>query len=81
MSRRVTIPAASAAAFLVTAASASAQSYDCGFWARIFGWRCDGGDPGSAVPEIDASTGLLALAAIGAALALAWEIKRRRSRG
>lgn len=32
----------------------------------------------SSVPEIDASTGLLALAALGAALVLAWEINRRR---
>lgn len=30
------------------------------------------------VPEIDASTGALALAALGAALVLAWEINRRR---
>ncbi len=32
----------------------------------------------SRVPEIDASTGLLALAAVAASLALVWEIKRRR---
>lgn len=31
-----------------------------------------------AVPEIDAANGLLALAAVGAALALAYEINRRR---
>lgn len=30
------------------------------------------------VPEIDASSGLLAMAAVLAALLLAWEIKRRR---
>ena len=30
------------------------------------------------VPEIDASTGALALAALGAALLLVWEINRRR---
>lgn len=36
-----------------------------------------GGQP-FAVPEIDASTGALALAALGAALVLAWEINRRR---
>jgi len=36
-----------------------------------------GGQPLS-VPEIDASTGALALAALGAALILAWEINRRR---
>ncbi len=32
------------------------------------------------VPEIDASTGLLAVAALFAALAFAWEVKRRRTR-
>lgn len=31
------------------------------------------------VPEIDASSGLLAVAAVMAALVLAWEIKRRRA--
>jgi len=31
------------------------------------------------VPEIDASTGLLAAAAVFAALAFAWEVKRRRT--
>lgn len=36
-----------------------------------------GGQPLS-VPEIDASTGALALAALGAALVLAWEINRRQ---
>ncbi len=33
----------------------------------------------TAVPEIDASTGLLAVAAVLAALAFAWELRRRRS--
>lgn len=31
------------------------------------------------VPEIDASTGLLAAAAVLAALIFAWEVKRRRT--
>ncbi|UWQ41247.1 VPEID-CTERM sorting domain-containing protein [Leisingera aquaemixtae] len=31
------------------------------------------------VPEIDASAGVLALAAVGAALVLAWEVNRRRT--
>jgi hypothetical protein len=35
------------------------------------------GNP-SSVPEIDASTGAMALAALGAALLLTWEINRRR---
>lgn len=33
--------------------------------------------PSTAVPEIDASSGLLAIAALLAALAFAWERKRR----
>ncbi|MCC6304429.1 MAG: VPEID-CTERM sorting domain-containing protein [Rhodobacteraceae bacterium] len=32
------------------------------------------------VPEIDASTGLLAAAAVLAALAFVWEVRRRRAR-
>lgn len=82
MFRRATTFAASAAALVTSAASASAQTYDCGLLGSLFDWSCGGGDSGSSqVPEIDASTGLLALAAIGAALALTWEIKRRRNRG
>ena len=38
-----------------------------------------GGGSASSVPEIDASSGLLAIAAICAGLALAFELKRRRS--
>ena len=34
-------------------------------------------NPASSVPEIDASSGLLAVAALLAALAFAWERKRR----
>ncbi len=38
----------------------------------------NGGPPKAAqVPEIDASAGLLALAAVGAVLLLAWERRRR----
>ena len=37
-----------------------------------------GGVTPASVPEIDASTGALALAALGAALLLVWEINRRR---
>lgn len=39
-----------------------------------------GGGP-AAVPEIDASTGAMALAALAAALVLAWEVNRRRKAG
>ena len=37
------------------------------------------GGAATSVPEIDASTGLLALAAVMATLVLAWELKRRRA--
>lgn len=40
------------------------------------GGRAGGGAP-VAVPEIDASTGLLALAAVAAALLFVWERRRR----
>lgn len=39
----------------------------------------DGGTTPAAVPEIDASTGLLALAAVAAALLFVWERRRRAS--
>lgn len=81
MYRRSVTFAVSSAALLMSAASASAQSRDCGWFGSWLGWHCGGSGGGSRVPEIDASTGLLALAAVGAALALAWEIKRRRNRG
>lgn len=47
------------------------------------GWgRTPGGNTTPvAVPEIDASTGLLAMAAIGAALLFAWERRRRMAAG
>lgn len=71
--------AAAASVFSMTALPAAAQSAD--WWSR---WerRNGGGDTvtASSVPEIDASTGLLAMAAVGAALLLAWEVNRRRSK-
>ncbi len=78
---------AAAATYAALAAPAHAQSYDGwrAWWREwIATWSEGRGGTGgtvpasSAVPEIDASTGLLTLAAVGAALALAWEIKRRR---
>ncbi|MCC5955722.1 MAG: VPEID-CTERM sorting domain-containing protein [Natronohydrobacter sp.] len=52
------------------------------FW----NWFGSGGSSSSpsttvAVPEIDASTGLLAMAAVGAALLFAWERRRRLASG
>ncbi|MFP4327977.1 MAG: VPEID-CTERM sorting domain-containing protein [Paracoccaceae bacterium] len=72
--------------WLSGAAGASAQSWGSGGRWRWDGWSPGrpggdtGGTPAASVPEIDASTGLLALAAVGAGLALAWEINRRRQR-
>ena len=69
--------------YLESAVMASAQSYNGWWWSSW--WPSSGGHSGTggtqatAVPEIDASTGLLALAAVVASLALAWELKRRRA--
>ena len=56
-----------------------------GSWWNWFGWGSSGGSGGSttpvAVPEIDASTGLLAMAAIAAAMLFAWERRRRMNSG
>ncbi|MFC3613696.1 VPEID-CTERM sorting domain-containing protein [Lutimaribacter marinistellae] len=78
----------SAAAIVASTGAASAQSSS--FWDRWRDWFANindgntGGNTGgsySQVPEIDASSGLLALAAILAASLLIWEIRRRRRRG
>ncbi|MFD0857454.1 VPEID-CTERM sorting domain-containing protein [Roseovarius aquimarinus] len=72
----------SAAILLASAASASAQergSWWSNLWNGIFtqiNWNHQ--TPAHNVPEIDASSGLLAGAAVLAALALTWEIRRRR---
>lgn len=73
---------ASGLALLATAASASAQSFGDRWWSWLQNWRGGwsrgGGHTRSSVPEIDAGSGLLALAVIGAAMLLAIEIRRRR---
>lgn len=67
--------------YLSATAVASAQSYG-GWLCRRYGINCDsGGSATTNVPEIDVSSGLLAVAALAATLALVWEIKRRRSSG
>lgn len=70
--------ALAAVAFGTMTAPAMAQSW---LWWLTGGGR--GGSGGSttpvAVPEIDGSTALLAVAAIVAALAFAWERNRRRA--
>lgn len=71
--------AVSAVAFGTMTAPAMAQSW---LW-WLTGGGHSGGSGGSttpaAVPEIDGSTALLAVAAIVAALAFAWERNRRRA--
>ena len=74
--------AALAAAAATLAASASPALATYSWW-----WNNGGGDTGNtgpstdpvAVPEIDAGSGLLAMAAVAAALLLAWELRRRRA--
>ena len=48
-------------------------------WGNWYWYTNPGCDPGTtySVPEIDASSGLLALAAIGAAMLFAWERRRK----
>ena len=43
------------------------------------GGRGRGGDAAASVPEIDAASGLLALAAVAALIALFYELRRRRA--
>ncbi|WP_255011497.1 VPEID-CTERM sorting domain-containing protein [Roseovarius sp. M141] len=78
--------AAAPALLALSAISASAQAY--GDQASRPSWWHPRWDffnptlpdsPAHNVPEIDASSGLLAMAAVLAALLLTWEIKRRRS--
>ena len=75
--------ATSSLALALTTAAASAQSYSrWSFWSWYYGGNYGGGSStttSSSVPEIDAGSGLLAVAAVLAALALVWEIKRRRA--
>lgn len=76
--------AALAVMMAMHAGAASAQSVSgSSFWSRIQHWFNTGGGGGHGrpvrqVPEIDASAGLLAMAAVLAAVALAWELRRRR---
>lgn len=78
MLRKLSILATAVPALFATTVGASAQT--AGTLSSFWDW-CWGDDGGttSQVPEIDASTGLLAMAAIGAALILSWEMKRRRA--
>ncbi len=80
--KRIVLNASAAAATLAMfAGPAAAQSRSWWWWWGGWSRPSGGGNSSSSVPEIDASTGLLAMAAVGAALLLAWEIKRRKQRG
>lgn len=74
--RRISALVAAASAL---AASASPALATYSWW---WGWTNPDNTPPSsdpvAVPEIDAGSGLLALAAVAAAMLLAWELRRRR---
>lgn len=69
----------STGALLSGAGAASAQSahWLCRYVPHLC--RPAPGPEPTPVPEIDASSGLLALAAVAAMLLLIWEIRRRRS--
>ena len=63
-------------------AQSAAQGRGGRWWRWLYsnwsGHQHSGHSPRRAVPEIDAANGFLALAAVAAALALAYEINRRR---
>lgn len=76
LTHRIVAPLIAATA-IMSALPAYAQS--CGAFSRLLGLcRPPSGTP-VAVPEIDVSSGLLALAAVAATLAFVWE-RRRRAR-
>jgi hypothetical protein len=87
MSRLRNITTGAVAAYVAGTLPAAAQSYGGGgwwssFWANLFNSYQSGSGGGTqsaaAVPEIDASSGALALAAVLALTALSWELHRRR---
>ncbi|NVK97203.1 VPEID-CTERM sorting domain-containing protein [Ruegeria pomeroyi] len=78
--KTITAAGTALSALVLTATSAAAQTYDYYYW-WWGGWSYGGGGgTSSSVPEIDASTGALALAAVAAGLLLAREMRRRKSR-
>lgn len=82
MSNLIRTVFASAGLYGATAVAAAAQSYN-DYFCRYFGIYCgpvpDHAPAPTNVPEIDVSSGLLAVAAVTAMLVLAWELKRRRA--
>lgn len=90
MTRFRNLLAGSTSLYLASALPALAQGWDQSFWGYLSRWMerrsidvsWSGGETAAAasVPEIDASSGLIAVAAVAAMLALAWELNRRRQR-
>lgn len=87
LKKKATLALLSTSTTLMTATAAFAQDAGgwSGWWWRWFErWTGNGGtttgDTSNAVPEIDAGAGLLAIAAVLATLALAWELRRRRKK-
>ncbi len=87
MKTLLTSAAAGVAGLVASAGTALAQSYSsgCSIWRP---WNClgtgggSGGgstNPPSTVPEIDASAGLLAIAAVTVVTLFVWERRRRRA--
>lgn len=82
-SKSFAVASAALSALVLTTQTASAQTFNWSHWWG--GWSYGGGSgsgggTSSAVPEIDASTGALALAAVAAGLLLARELRRRKTR-
>ncbi|MCE8511136.1 VPEID-CTERM sorting domain-containing protein [Ruegeria pomeroyi] len=82
-SKSFAVASAALSALVLTTQTASAQTFSWSDWWG--GWSYGGGSgssggTSSAVPEIDASTGALALAAVAAGLLLARELRRRKTR-
>ncbi len=74
--KNVKLGALSAA--VATVSALPAYAFDFWSWSG-FGSRHDSGGQTSSVPEIDASAGVFALAAVGVVLLLAIERRRRRA--
>lgn len=70
----------SASIALVAASAAPLYAQSWSFWDWFGGIRGgSGGTTPASVPEIDASAGLLAVAAVLAVMALVWERRRRQT--
>ncbi|MEQ9259046.1 MAG: VPEID-CTERM sorting domain-containing protein [Roseovarius sp.] len=77
--RIATTAGLASALYMASTLAASAQYYN--WLCQRFRINCSTPTPSRDVPEIDVSSGLLAVAAIAATLLLVWELKRRRNAG